>query len=109
MPAKKESGITRKAIGVLTVLLVIFILIMMRLVSGIQGTARVVNYAGLVRGGTQRWIKMEITGNPRDKMMEAVESYIDGLQNGSEDLGLVRLKMQSIRQRWKNKKNIFRS
>ena len=48
MPAKKESGITRKAIGVLTVLLVIFILIMMRLVSGIQGTARVVNYAGLV-------------------------------------------------------------
>lgn len=54
MPAKKESGITRKVIGVLTVLLVIFILIMMRLVSGIQGTARVVNYAGLVRGGTQR-------------------------------------------------------
>lgn len=107
MPAKKESGITRKAIGVLTVLLVIFILIMMRLVSGIQGTARVVNYAGLVRGGTQRWIKMEITGNPRDKMMEAVESYIDGLQNGSEDLGLVRLKDAKYQAKVEEQKEYF--
>ncbi|WP_270362715.1 ATP-binding protein [Eubacterium ramulus] len=107
MPAKKESGITRKVIGVLTVLLVIFILIMMRLVSGIQGTARVVNYAGLVRGGTQRWIKMEITGNPRDKMMEAVESYIDGLQNGSEDLGLVRLKDAKYQAKVEEQKEYF--
>lgn len=74
-----------------------------------SGTARVVNYAGLVRGGTQRWIKMEITGNPRDKMMEAVESYIDGLQNGSEDLGLVRLKDAKYQAKVEEQKNIFRS
>ena len=34
-------------IGILTVLLVVFIVILMQLVSNIQGTARVVNYAGL--------------------------------------------------------------
>ncbi len=107
MPAKKESSVVRKAIGVLTVLLVIFIMIMMQLVSGIQGTARVVNYAGLVRGGTQRWIKMEITGNPRDNMMEAVESYIDGLQNGSEELGLVRLKDAKYQAKVQEQKEYF--
>ncbi len=31
---------------------------MMNLVSGIQGTARIVNYAGLVRGKTQRIVKL---------------------------------------------------
>ena len=31
---------------------------MMNLVSGIQGTARIINYAGLVRGKTQRIVKL---------------------------------------------------
>ena len=46
----------------------------MVLVSGIQGTARVVNYAGLVRGETQRIVKLEIAGQAEDEMMESVES-----------------------------------
>ena len=50
------------AIGVLAVVLAALIVWMMVLVSGIQGTARVVNYAGLVRGKTQRLVKMEIAG-----------------------------------------------
>ena len=42
---------------VLTVILIALFLTIMVLVSKIQGTARVVNYAGLVRGKTQRIIK----------------------------------------------------
>ena len=35
-------------------MLAALIIVMMGIVSSIQGTARVVNYAGLVRGKTQR-------------------------------------------------------
>lgn len=41
----------------LTVILIALFLTIMILVSKIQGTARVVNYAGLVRGKTQQIIK----------------------------------------------------
>ena len=60
MAAKKEkySGTARIGIGVLVSVLVVLIVGMMFLVSGIQGTARVGNYAGLVRGQTQRLVKM---------------------------------------------------
>ena len=47
----------------------------MMLVSRIQGTARVVNYAGLVRGETQRIIKLEGAGLPQDGMIEDVASF----------------------------------
>ena len=47
---KKISNVVQAAIGVLAVVLAALIVWMMVLVSGIQGTARVVNYAGLVRG-----------------------------------------------------------
>ena len=47
---KKSSSWVQTGIGILALLIVV----MMYLVSGIQGTARVVNYAGLVRGKTQR-------------------------------------------------------
>ena len=55
---KKISKITRGLMTVLTVILIALFLTIMVLVSRIQGTARVVNYAGLVRGKTQRIIKL---------------------------------------------------
>ena len=45
---KKISNAVQAAIGVLAVVLAALIVWMMVLVSGIQGTARVVNYAGLL-------------------------------------------------------------
>lgn len=93
---KKQSGIIQAGIGVVTVILVVLILVMMSLVSGIQGTARVVNYAGLVRGKTQRMVKMENAGQPQDGMVQDVQSFIDGLRNGSDELNLVRLDDKSF-------------
>ena len=49
----------------LTVILIALFLTLMVLVSKIQGTARVVNYAGLVRGKTQRIIKLRMQKNRR--------------------------------------------
>lgn len=88
---KKGSGAIQTAITILAVVLVGLIIVMMAIVSNIQGTARVVNYAGLVRGKTQRIVKLEISGQQEDEMLHDVESFIDGLRNGNEELNLVRL------------------
>ena len=89
--ASKSSQISRVLMIVLTVVLIFLFFDIMSLVADIQGTARVVNYAGLVRGTTQRIVKMEDAGIPQDKLIGAVDSYIDGLRYGSSELNLVRL------------------
>ena len=89
--SSKSSRLIRGGLAVFTVILVILIFIVIHVVSGIQGTARVVNYAGLVRGGTQRLVKVEIAGEPQDKRIDTIQSYIDGLRNGSDELDFVRL------------------
>lgn len=57
--AKKAGQAVRLLMMVLTAVLIFFFINVMLLVSDIQGTARVVNYAGLVRGTTQRIVKLE--------------------------------------------------
>ena len=58
--AKKASQAVRLLMMVLTAVLIFFFINVMLLVSDIQGTARVVNYAGLVRGTTQRTFAVEL-------------------------------------------------
>lgn len=48
---------------------------MMIQISRLQGTARVINYAGLVRGATQREVKLEITGNQNEELIK----YLDDI------------------------------
>lgn len=86
MPKKKKSYLSRLGMTLLTILLIVLFIFIMSLVSKIQGTARVVNYAGLVRGKTQRIIKLEISGSPQDEMIADIDAFIDGLENGSSQL-----------------------
>lgn len=106
---KKISNVVQAAIGVLAVVLAALIVWMMVLVSGIQGTARVVNYAGLVRGETQRLVKMEIAGQAEDGMMESVESFINGLRFGDDELTLVRLGDKSFQTKMEELASCFES
>ena len=55
----------------------------------LQGTARVVNYTGLVRGATQRAVKLEISDKPNDAIIQYLDSILEGLQNGGGKYGLV--------------------
>ena len=89
---RKKPNMIHIGIGILTVLLVAFIVILMQLVSNIQGTARVVNYAGLIRGETQRIIKLENSGQREDELIKEVQSFFDGLRHGYDQLILVRFK-----------------
>ena len=85
---KRVAYILRAGMTVLTIILIILFFGIMSLVSDLQGTARVVNYAGLVRGETQRVIKLEVSKEPDDEMIATVETIINGLRFGSDELDL---------------------
>lgn len=107
--SKKSQG--RLVQTVITIILFALVFYMMYLVESIQGTARIVNYAGLVRGATQRTVKLEISGNNADEIIHTLDCYIDGIQNGSDQLQLVRIededfqdKMMLLSAEWRHLK-----
>ena len=53
----------------LILILIVLIICMMIQINRLQGTARVLNYAGLVRGATQREVKLEITGEQNEELI----------------------------------------
>ena len=61
-------------IPVLTWLVAILILIFS--LYQLQGDARTINYAGIVRGGTQRLIKKELEGHPDDALLERMDRCV---------------------------------
>lgn len=77
--------------SVLILLLIALILLMMTQIEKLQGTARVVNYAGLVRGATQREVKLEITGNPNDELIQYLDDILSGLKYEDGHYNLIRL------------------
>ena len=61
-------------------ILIAAVVMMMLQISQLQGTARVINYAGLVRGATQREVKLEISGQPNDTLIAQLDDIISGLK-----------------------------
>ena len=104
---QKASFVSRVGMTVLTVVLIVLFFFIMILVSRIQGTARVVNYAGLVRGETQCIIKLEGAGLPQDGMIEDVASFIAGLRYGSDELDLVCLNDDAFQIKMEELDNYF--
>ena len=85
---KKSKNIIGIIQSCLILVLVILIIFMMIQISWLQGTARVINYAGLVRGATQREVKLEITGNQNDELIKYLDDVLNDLkyQNGQYNL-----------------------
>ena len=66
--------------SILILILVCLVALMMVQIEKLQGTARVINYAGLVRGATQREVKLEVTGNPNDELIQYLDDVLSGLK-----------------------------
>jgi diguanylate cyclase (GGDEF)-like protein len=86
-----------RLIGKVGQLILVFVIALLMLqnftmVNLIQGTGRVINYAGIVRGATQRMIKLEITGHPEDEMILYLDEIINDLQYGGGKYNLDKLK-----------------
>ena len=85
---ERIANIAQSALVVVLVALVTGVLV---LVNGMQGNARVVNYAGIVRGETQRLVKLELADQPNDAMIQALDGILSNLQSGSGQYRLARL------------------
>ncbi|HPX25178.1 MAG TPA: methyl-accepting chemotaxis protein [Treponemataceae bacterium] len=72
----------------LSILLAANFFVLMAFTNYMTSDARVVNYAGVVRGATQRLVKLELANVPSDQLLARVESILTGLLNGDESLGL---------------------
>ena len=54
--------------------------------TGQEGT--VVNQAGIVRGASQRLVKLELNGKPNDQLIQRINGVVNGLIRGNKELGL---------------------
>ena len=75
----------------LIAILIGFVIAMMILINNLQGTARVINYAGLVRGATQREVKLEIANNPNDDLIEYLDDILNDLKYEDGEYNLISL------------------
>ena len=87
--SKNIIGIIQSCLILLLIVLIIFIMVN---ISRLQGTARVINYAGLVRGDTQREVKLEITGNQNDELIKYLDDILDDLKYKDGQYNLVNLR-----------------
>jgi len=76
-------------------------------IDSMTSDGRIVNYAGIVRGNTQRLIKLELLEQNTDSIVSLLDNVIQGLRKGDANLNLVRIedsdfqsKMAQVEQSW---------
>ena len=67
-------------------------------IHGLQGNARIINYAGVVRGATQRLVKQELNGQPNDALITKLDGILTELATGEGENGLDRLRDEPFQQ-----------
>lgn len=81
-----------KMVQLLGVIILGIVLInIFQLVNIIQGTGRVINYTGIIRGGTQRLVKLETNGISKDDLMLYLDGILAELQTGQGQYDLDKL------------------
>lgn len=82
-------------------------ILILSLLNASYDDSRIVNYAGVVRGGSQRITAIHMMGKPVDELVEQLEQIMDALIEGDETLQLQPFKskvyqehMNNIRDYW---------
>lgn len=88
---KSHSLIEQILEGILLVVLIVLLALSVGLLHQIRGTSRVINYAGIVRGCTQRLVKRELSGYPSDDLITYLDGIMEELQHGGTTYSLVAL------------------
>ncbi len=74
--------------SILILFAVFFAVLFVTLINDIQGNAKVVNYAGYVRGSTQRLVKLELAGQPSNALIAKLDGLMDSLRNGGGEYNI---------------------
>ena len=88
---KRFSAVSRVIQSVLISTLIVLVVIMVIQIKHLHGTARVINYAGLARGATQRLVKLEIIGIHDDELVQYLDDILEDLKYDDGSYGLVSL------------------
>lgn len=104
-----------RSIVVLLFLLSIFnALLVFYNLDNMTGDGRVVNFSGIVRGATQRLIKLEMSGKPADTLIKKLDQIIMGLIHGDRGLDLPTVmdtaylsRMNEVKNAWEQLKEII--
>jgi diguanylate cyclase (GGDEF) domain len=68
--------------SIMLIALIVLIGVMMYDINDIQGDAKLINYAGIVRGGSQMVVKDEFAGHHSDKMIKEIDGILEGMRTG---------------------------
>lgn len=86
-----------------------------RQIDSLTSDGRIVNYAGIVRGNTQRLMKLEILEQNTDSIVSLLDKVIQGLIKGDKELNLVRIedpdfqaKISQVEQSWTQLRTILK-
>lgn len=118
MKSNKEIiSINRTIQNILIVLLIVIVVILFCDINKIQGNARVINFVGIVRGNSERIVKLEIGNEYNDKLIEYEDTILYGLTNGGGEYKLISLpdkayknKLNELNSLWnKLKKEIYKA
>mgnify|MGYP000117912932 CR=1 FL=1 len=71
--------------GLLILSAILFVSFLIAGINDIQGNARVVNNAGIVRGATQRLVKLEMAKGRNDALITRLDMLLNALKNGGGD------------------------
>lgn len=81
--------------------------ILLAMLDSNHDNGRVVNYSGVVRGGTQRVVKLHLISENTDELVATLEKTMDGLIDGDKSMDLpqatdptFRAKMEDVRTYW---------
>lgn len=89
MGTKKDTALSKSMGSVLLIIAIAVIgIFSMASIKRLQGNARVVNYAGIVRGATQRLVKQEMFHEKNDMSVEWLDRILAALIRGDEELNL---------------------
>lgn len=89
--------------------------IIYRQIDSLTSDGRIVNYAGIVRGNSQRLIKLELLEQDTDELISKLDGIIKGLIEGDEELELVKVqdkefqsKMTEVEKAWSRLKTTLK-
>lgn len=88
----------KNGLAILFTLLILFGGMTIHTVMQSQHYSRLVNYVGIVRGATQRLIKLELMDQPSDPLIEYLDSILKELITGKGEFGLPLPKDDNYRQ-----------
>lgn len=85
-------GNLKKGITTLTCSIFLFLFLMCAIsllsIQQLQGDAKLINYIGIVRGGTQQLVKQEMMGVENDGLIEKLDNIMSALLKQESDLNI---------------------